>query len=105
MANALGMKTRAFTQRYCDQEDGIWKLKSGPTDDCMFLKDKRCSVYEGRPVQCRTWPFWSEVMKPKAWNIEVGGFCPGVGKGRTWTPAEVEEQLKIQKKSEDAYGS
>lgn len=105
MAKQLGIPAATFTQKYCDQEAGIWKLKNGPTDDCVFLKDKRCTVYQGRPTQCRTWPFWPEVMNAKTWGGEVAKFCPGVGKGKVWTAAEVEKQLEDQIKSEDAYGS
>lgn len=105
MAKVLGMPTRAFTQKYCDQLEGIWKLKQGSTDDCIFLAKHRCSVYEGRPMQCRTWPFWPEVLKPKAWHGEVAAGCPGIGKGKVWSREEVEEQLKLQMRSEDLYGS
>jgi Fe-S-cluster containining protein len=31
--------------------------KQGPTDCCYFLRNKRCSVYEHRPVTCRVYPF------------------------------------------------
>ena len=105
MANVLGLTTRAFTSKYCDQEDGTWKLANSAEGDCMFLKNKRCSVYEGRPTQCRTWPFWPETLKPKTWTGEVAAFCPGVGKGKIWSREEVEAQLKEQRSSEDRYGS
>jgi len=52
---------------------------------CRFLDPvtkKRCLVYEARPAQCRTWPFWPENMNARAWDREVVAFCPGVGKGR-----------------------
>lgn len=105
MARALKLTTSAFTREFCENEGGIWKLKSGPNEDCIFLKNKRCEVYLGRPTQCRTWPFWPEVLNAKTWNHEVAGFCPGVGKGKVWTKAEVEEQLALQVDSENKYGS
>lgn len=105
MAKALGISTLAFTKKYCDQEDGIWKLKSSAQEECIFLKEKRCSVYAGRPTQCRTWPFWPEVMNAKVWNQEVSTFCPGVGKGKTWTAEEVKVQLEDQIKCENDYGT
>lgn len=105
MAKVLKLSTRAFTIRYCDKEDGIWKLANPPDGDCMFLKNKRCSVYQGRPTQCRTWPFWPETMKAKTWSGEVAKFCPGVGKGKTWSAEEVDSQLQEQRRSEDKYGS
>ncbi len=105
MAKVLGLPTREFTKKYCELEDGIWKLKSGASDDCVFLKDKRCTVYAGRPTQCRTWPFWPEVLNAKTWAGEVATFCPGVGKGKIWSAEEVEAQLRDQTKSEEQYGS
>ena len=105
MAGVLKMKLKDFTKTYCELKDEVYRLKDGVTEDCVFLKDKRCSVYEGRPTQCRTWPFWPEVMNARTWTDEVKAFCPGVGVGRTWTPAEVEAQLKDQTRSEDEYGT
>lgn len=94
MANYLKLKQGTFTRRYCEKTDGYFHLKSGPTPDCIFLKDKRCEVYEARPSQCRTWPFWPENMNAKTWNRDVASFCPGVGKGRLYTSAEIEKILK-----------
>lgn len=103
MARHLGISTSIFTRRYCDKMGNAFHLKEDPKNpDCMFLKDKRCSVYEARPIQCRTWPFWPEVMPAKAWKKEVVAFCPGVGKGRVWTVEEIKARLIEQSKSEDA---
>ncbi|MFZ4403918.1 MAG: YkgJ family cysteine cluster protein, partial [Pseudobdellovibrionaceae bacterium] len=68
--------------------------------DCLFLKDKKCSIYEARPTQCRTWPFWPEVMPAKAWKKDVVSFCPGVGKGKLWSPEEIKSILQLQADSE-----
>lgn len=90
-AKHLNISTATFTRQYCDMKDGVWHLKEDPKQpDCMFLKNKRCSTYEARPTQCRTWPFWPEVMTPKAWKGEVASFCPGVGKGKLWSKQEIE---------------
>lgn len=90
-AKYLNISTAVFTRQYCDMKDGVWHLIEKPKQpDCMFLKSKRCSVYEARPTQCRTWPFWPEVMTPKAWKGEVASFCPGVGKGKLWSKEEIE---------------
>lgn len=31
--------------------------------DCVFLKDKKCTVYEARPTQCRTFPWWVHHLR------------------------------------------
>ena len=98
MAAQKGLAVPEFTRIFCEQTDGLWHLKETPGQpDCLFLKDKKCTVYETRPMQCRTWPFWPEVMNAKSWAKDVVSFCPGVGQGRLWTAGEIEEELKKQK--------
>ena len=48
-------------------------LKNDPTDQhCVFLKDNKCSVYEVRPSQCRTYPFWPQHILGRAeWEAEA----------------------------------
>ncbi|MFP5520514.1 MAG: YkgJ family cysteine cluster protein [Bdellovibrionia bacterium] len=105
MAKVLKMSTSAFTKKFCQRTQGVWHLKEDPKNpDCMFLKEKRCSVYEGRPTQCRTWPFWPEVMNAKAWSKDVKAFCPGVGKGKIIPREKIEKELEIQRKSEAQFG-
>ena len=101
MAKKLGIPTREFTRKYCKKTEGYFHIDDGKySPNCRFLKDNKCSVYEARPTQCRTWPFWPEVLKPKAWSKEVKNFCPGVGKGKIWTRDQIQEQLEIQKQSD-----
>jgi len=106
MATVLKMRTAAFTKKYCDKTQGVWHLKEDPQNpDCMFLKNKRCSVYEGRPTQCRTWPFWPELMNAKAWAKDVKAFCPGVGEGSVIPREKIEKELAEQTRSERMFGS
>lgn len=102
MAKSLNISTQSFTKKYCLKEDGVYHLIDGHNGACFFLEDKKCGIYEGRPTQCRTWPFWPEVMPAKTWKKEVSSFCPGIGKGKTWSKEEIEEQLKIQEVSENS---
>ncbi len=105
-AKHLNISTAAFTRQYCDIKDGVWHLKEDPKQpDCMFLKNKRCSIYEARPTQCRTWPFWPEVMTPKAWKGEVASFCPGVGKGKLWSKEEIERIAAEDAENASRFGT
>ncbi|MEM7393378.1 MAG: YkgJ family cysteine cluster protein, partial [Verrucomicrobiota bacterium] len=94
MARHFGVTTLQFTKRYCDKTDDHFHLKA-PEKDCMFLADTQCSVYQARPTQCRTWPFWPENMNAKVWASDVASFCPGVGKGKLYSPEEIEEILNM----------
>jgi Fe-S-cluster containining protein len=103
MAKLLKMTTRKFTQTYCEKKNGFFHITERPDNpDCLFLKKKQCSVYEARPTQCRTWPFWPEIMNPRAWKKEIINFCPGAGKGKVWTYEQINEQVQFQIKSETA---
>jgi Fe-S-cluster containining protein len=99
LANLLGMQTATFTRAYCIKSDDFYELKS-TGDACIFLEESRCSVYEARPGQCRSWPFWPENMSRRGWQSEVLAFCPGVGKGRVYPAEEIEGILQIELRRE-----
>ena len=40
-----------------DDEPACWQIKKAP---CSFLKDKKCTVYEARPQNCRDYPYLHE---------------------------------------------
>ena len=101
MAKHLKMRTSDFSRKHCEKVADAFRLKE-ETPDCRFLEGKRCGIYEARPTQCRTWPFWPDVMSAKTWKKEVASFCPGVGKGRIWSKEEIQKILDEQTRSEDA---
>ncbi len=90
------LSIKKFKDIYCQITDGLIHLieKTDLKGNCIFLKDKKCSVYKGRPSQCRTWPFWNENMNSKVWNEDISKNCPGVGKGKVVTVKKIEEFLK-----------
>jgi Fe-S-cluster containining protein len=63
--------------------------------DCIFLRrnadgSRQCVIYDIRPQQCRTWPFWSQNLRgPNAWNSTTA-HCPGVNRGRRYTVEQIE---------------
>tara|TARA_Y100000768_G_C23673914_1_gene539028 strand:- start:210 stop:677 length:468 start_codon:yes stop_codon:yes gene_type:complete len=93
-----------FKDKYCHTTDGYIHLVEKPEfeGNCIFLKEKKCSVYESRPSQCRTWPFWNENMNTKVWNKDISINCPGIGKGKLLNKKEIEKLLKEDFKNEKA---
>ena len=66
LAACLGLPEEQVEELYCQFEDG-WRHLKREKAACTFLNDKGlCSVYEGRPKQCRTWPFWQDTLASKA---------------------------------------
>ncbi len=40
-------------------------------------------------------------MDAKKWDAEVAAFCPGVGRGRLWTEAEIREVVARQQRADE----
>jgi len=98
LARMLGVSTSSFTRRYCVPAEGGRSLRARD-GGCVFLDKGLCSVYEARPLQCRTWPFWPENMTRRTWR-EVSDFCPGVGQGPLIPAATIRSRLAAQRASD-----
>jgi Fe-S-cluster containining protein len=71
-------------------------LKEYPNGDCVLLNDKTrcCRIYSERPVQCRTWPFWSQnLISPNTWAA-TASTCSGCNTGKHHSLEEIEERRK-----------
>lgn len=104
MAAKLGIDEDTFYRTYARKIGHDWSLDERRTEhgyDCILLKrDPKtsrgtCSVYEARPTQCRTWPFWPENLRSRrAWQeAKRRTPCPGMDTG-TLVPIE---QIRIQR--------
>lgn len=68
-----------------------------PNGDCIFLDPvlRKCLVYEFRPRQCRSFPFWPSNLKTKrAWE-RICRTCPGCGQGPLYRQAEIERRMRM----------
>ena len=46
--------------------------KSASSKQCIFLDNGKCTVYDVRPTQCRTYPFWPQILLGRAeWEAEA----------------------------------
>ena len=102
LAEHLGLEPDAFGRRYLRRvQGGKVSLTEHPNGDCIFWERGRgCSVYELRPTQCRTFPFWPEVVaSPEDWE-EQQEMCPGMGEGRRYPPERIEAILAGQGQTE-----
>ena len=77
---------------------GIRKsLKEHSNGDCVFFDNetRKCEVYQSRPRQCRTWPFWdSNLRAEKDWELTCE-VCPGSGQGKLHQIETIEKQRKV----------
>lgn len=104
LAKFFKIKINIFLDIYCSIEKNNKYLKEiNKNGDCLFLKNKKCTVYNSRPEQCRTWPFWPENMNSKSWKKEILHFCPGIGKGKYFSKKEINRILIRDKKYNEDY--
>jgi hypothetical protein len=75
------MTPAAFESRYVYRTPNEMRFRKPRKKQCPFLEDRGCSIHAANPTQCRTFPFWPEIVERKAtWN-RTGRYCPGIGKG------------------------
>jgi uncharacterized protein len=84
----IGLHTRVEYQRR--------SLREKPNGDCVFYdKAVGCTIYEVRPAQCRTWPFWESNLKtPRDWQ-HTCSVCPGSGRGDLIPVEEITRRMNV----------
>ncbi len=80
LANLLKLELQVFTESYLYKIGYKYSLKEVVTNDshdCIFYDrpSNGCKVYEARPTQCRTFPFW-DYFKQRV--DELKDECPGI---------------------------
>ena len=101
LAEGLQIEYTAVMKKYCRWAPGtgremLLSLREKPGFDCIFWQDG-CSVYQYRPLQCRTFPFWESTLSTlKTWKDLS---CPGTGSG-TLHSREYIETCLAQRKAE-----
>ncbi|MBS0208698.1 MAG: YkgJ family cysteine cluster protein [Planctomycetes bacterium] len=97
LAKQIDLDVDAFVKKYVRRVGSRLSLVEYPNGDCVFFDNQKrcCSVYEARPRQCKTWPFWkSNLETPDDWK-ETREACPGCGKGKLYTVEQIVEQVRV----------
>jgi Fe-S-cluster containining protein len=97
LAARLNMTPEAFQRQYTRRVGLRRSLIENLNYDCVFLdaETRRCRVYEQRPRQCRSWPFWdSNLRSPEAWKSTCQ-VCPGSGRGKLYSLDVIEDHRPL----------
>lgn len=95
----LGLSRPWFRRRYLRRlPDGDQVAAMGKDGRCIFLgKDNYCRVYAARPLQCRSYPFWPEVIHSRtAWQREARR-CEGINHGPVVPLSRIRKILASQR--------
>lgn len=82
---------------FIDKPSRQWYL-TGDSNGCQFFKDGKCTVYEARPTQCRTFPYWPRNIVDGKFTTDVTNSCPGINLGNS---LQADELMKQQIEAED----
>ena len=100
IASELGIARDRFEETFVKTVRGIGKtLVEFEDGDCALFdgETRKCRIYDSRPIQCRTWPFWSRnVDSQNSWK-KTAKFCPGCNQGTLFA----EEQIEMERKKID----
>ena len=80
IAKLLELDTQTFMQQYLYKKGYKYSIKEqvvSMSHDCIFFDREKngCKIYEARPLQCRTFPFW-DYFKNRV--SELKQECPGI---------------------------
>ena len=78
IAEHLKIEFSRMVRQYVRREEGRFSLKEIQRKQgdyaCIFFQEG-CQIYEVRPKQCRSYPFWPRF---KQYPSEVKAECPGI---------------------------
>jgi uncharacterized protein len=106
IARHLGVSDGELRQKYLKRVG--WRMsiiEEDSSKDCIFLHThngvRRCAIYDVRPTQCRTWPFWKQnVEGPASWDAAAER-CRGMNRGRQYSQHEIRRLIEQKKWWED----
>jgi hypothetical protein len=98
-AKFVGLSPRAFEARYIYRTRHRRRFRKPPDRQCPFLEGG-CSIHPAKPAQCRTFPFWPELVESRAQWKRTAKYCPGIGKGPL---IQIGEAMEIAGQQRRAY--
>ena len=90
IATFLEVDVNTFKKQYTRRVGSRLSLIEKKNYDCIFLKEKKCQLYQARPKQCRTFPFWPHLMTDDGWE-EAKKVCEGIGHGPILSSEEIKK--------------
>jgi len=77
----LKLTAAEFERRFVYRTRHLLRLRMPRHSQCHFLREDGCSIHTVKPVQCRIFPFWPELVDDKREWRKTARYCPGIGKG------------------------
>lgn len=88
-ADRASLTPELWTEDY----DGALCVDVAEGESCPFLGDGGCTIHDLKPVHCRTYPFWPEVLERRALWRNERRYCEGIGEGSPYPLEAIERVL------------
>ena len=103
----FGISTKTFVEQYCRWADyyggtTVLALKEEKDFYCTLWRDG-CTAYEARPVQCRTYPFWSWMTESRESWDDCAKDCPGMNSGTLWNKEHIDSERRRYDENKPIY--
>jgi Fe-S-cluster containining protein len=96
IAERLGEPVEQVRAVYTKTASRGRSLRERLNGDCIFFeRGTGCTIYDIRPRQCRTWPFWDGNIRDEAAWKQTCEICPGSGQGELIPAAEIARRARI----------
>lgn len=100
IAEHLGISVRTFERRHVYRTRHQRRLRKPRGSQCSFLREDGCSIHPVKPVQCRLFPFWPDLVESRANWRNTSRYCPGIGKGDL---VQIGEAMEVAEEMRSAY--
>ena len=91
--SALPRLLLAHPELWTEDYDGALCVDVAEGESCPFLGEGGCTIHDLKPVHCRTYPFWPEVLERRALWRNERRYCEGIGEGSPYPLEAIERVL------------
>lgn len=96
IADRLELPLDEVLGRFTRTVNGKRTLREKLNNDCVFYEaGQGCTLYDLRPRQCRTWPFWESNLRSQETWEKTESLCPGSGEGELIPVEEITRRMKV----------
>ena len=81
LAAHTGLSRAEFQRKYLCGTAPLLRFRKPRGKQCAFLTTTGCSVHAIKPLQCRSFPYWPEILDKPSERKEIAAYCPGMGRG------------------------
>lgn len=81
LARHLKLTQAEFRRQFVCGPKGRERLRKPRAKQCPFLIAKGCGVHAVKPLQCKAFPFWPEILDKASERRDAAAYCPGLGHG------------------------